>query len=140
MMALSSATAGTVIIPSNFRTNISYQLLDFMEDLASHFLQAPGPAPRSLAASAPPAGNSRSPRTPAAPPRPAATPSSGGRDSGPASGPPQEWLLLVSVAVRTREDAERAAGWYRPRWHAEDCHQVLRSGCQVDSNNHQEDG
>ena len=43
-----------------------------------------------------------------------------------------EWFLLTSLAVQTRQDAERMLEWYRLRWRIEDWHRVLKSGCKVE--------
>jgi hypothetical protein len=52
--------------------------------------------------------------------------------------PPQgtealEWLLLTSVAVASQADAWERVEWYRMRWIAEDYHQGLKTGCQIEA-------
>ena len=43
-----------------------------------------------------------------------------------------EWFLLTTLAVESRQDAERVLEWYRLRWRIEDWHRVLKSGCKVE--------
>ena len=49
-----------------------------------------------------------------------------------------EWFLLTSLAVQTRQDAERMLEWYRLRWRIEDWHRVLKSGCKVEYLGHRQ--
>ena len=46
---------------------------------------------------------------------------------------PIEWMLLTQVAVQSYDDAIQIIGWYKMRWHIENYHRVLKSGCQVES-------
>jgi Transposase DNA-binding/Transposase Tn5 dimerisation domain len=51
--------------------------------------------------------------------------------------PPQgvealEWILLSSLPTPTQEQAEQRVDWYRTRWMAEDFHQGLKTGCQIE--------
>ena len=43
-----------------------------------------------------------------------------------------EWFLLTTLAVQSRQDAERVLEWYRLRWRIEDWHRVLKTGCKVE--------
>ncbi len=43
-----------------------------------------------------------------------------------------EWFLLTTLAVDSRQDAERVLEWYRLRWRIEDWHRVLKTGCKVE--------
>ena len=52
-------------------------------------------------------------------------------EPAPPAGKPLEWLLLTSVPVRTRQQAERVLHWYRLRWRIEDWHRVLKTGCRA---------
>ncbi len=51
---------------------------------------------------------------------------------------PVEWLLLTSVPTTTAVQAWERTQWYRCRWLAEDYHQCLKSGCQVEKRQLQE--
>jgi len=44
-----------------------------------------------------------------------------------------EWMLLTTVPVKTRADAERMVEWYGRRWGIEVYHRILKSGCRVES-------
>jgi hypothetical protein len=51
--------------------------------------------------------------------------------------PPKEydevcWLLLTTIEVKTLEESERMLIWYSYRWIIERYHYVLKSGCQVE--------
>jgi Transposase DNA-binding/Transposase Tn5 dimerisation domain len=51
--------------------------------------------------------------------------------------PPQgeealEWMLLTSVPVHSFDDAMERVQWYKQRWHIENFHKVLKSGCRVE--------
>ena len=43
-----------------------------------------------------------------------------------------EWFLLTTLAVESRQDAERILEWYRLRWRIEDWHRVLKTGCKAE--------
>jgi hypothetical protein len=43
-----------------------------------------------------------------------------------------EWMLLTSVPVTSHSDALERIEWYKMRWHIENFHKVLKSGCQVE--------
>ena len=43
-----------------------------------------------------------------------------------------EWFLLTTLAVQSRQDAERVLEWYRLRWRIEDWHRVLKTDCKVE--------
>lgn len=45
---------------------------------------------------------------------------------------PIEWLLLTTMPVRTLEDALQYVQWYSLRWLVERYHYVLKSGCQIE--------
>jgi hypothetical protein len=44
---------------------------------------------------------------------------------------PVEWMLLTTEAVTNAEFAATILHWYSYRWHIEEYHKVLKSGCQV---------
>lgn len=44
-----------------------------------------------------------------------------------------EWMLLTSVKVSDLSDAKERIDWYKSRWHIENLHKVLKSGCRVES-------
>jgi hypothetical protein len=50
----------------------------------------------------------------------------------PADVEPLEWVLLTSVATQTVAQAWERVDWYRCRWLAEDFHQCLKTGCQIE--------
>lgn len=52
---------------------------------------------------------------------------------------PLEWILLTSVPTETEEAALERTAWYACRWLAEDYHQCLKTGCQVEKS-HLDDG
>ena len=59
-------------------------------------------------------------------------------ETAPADGSrPLEWILLTSLAVETRKDAERVLDWYRLRWRIEDWHRILKYGCKAEYLSHQ---
>lgn len=45
---------------------------------------------------------------------------------------PLEWILVTSVPTATVAAAWERVSWYRCRWLAEDYHQCLKSGCQLE--------
>lgn len=52
--------------------------------------------------------------------------------------PPQgeeavEWMLLTTERVTNEEQATTILRWYSYRWHVEEYHKILKSGCQVES-------
>jgi hypothetical protein len=44
-----------------------------------------------------------------------------------------EWMLLTTVAVKSREDACQRLEWYAKRWGIEVYHRILKSGCRVEA-------
>ncbi|HLO84229.1 MAG TPA: IS4 family transposase [Nostocaceae cyanobacterium] len=46
--------------------------------------------------------------------------------------PPLEWMLLTTEVVTNIEQAARILRWYCYRWHVEEYHKILKSGCQVE--------
>ena len=50
-----------------------------------------------------------------------------------------EWVLLSSLPTQTREQAEQRVDWYRARWMVEDFHQGLKTGCQIEQRQLQDD-
>ncbi|WP_339745396.1 IS4 family transposase [uncultured Rubinisphaera sp.] len=46
---------------------------------------------------------------------------------------PIEWVLLTSLCVDTREQAEQLIGYYLQRWMIELFFKVLKSGCKIES-------
>jgi hypothetical protein len=56
--------------------------------------------------------------------------------------PPQgvkalRWVLLTSVPIESRKQALRCLRWYKLRWRIEEWHRVLKSGCRIESHQHQ---
>jgi hypothetical protein len=45
---------------------------------------------------------------------------------------PVEWMLLTTEPVTNAEVAATILRWYSYRWHIEEYHKVLKSGCQVE--------
>ncbi|MGK5085141.1 IS4 family transposase [Bdellovibrionota bacterium FG-1] len=43
-----------------------------------------------------------------------------------------EWMLLTRLPVNALEDALEKIRWYRLRWHIEEFHKVLKSGCRAE--------
>jgi len=50
----------------------------------------------------------------------------------PESENPVEWMLLTTEPVTNAEFAATILRWYSYRWHIEEYHKVLKSGCQVE--------
>jgi hypothetical protein len=44
-----------------------------------------------------------------------------------------EWMLLTTVAVKSKDDAFERLQWYARRWGIEVYHRILKSGCQVEA-------
>jgi hypothetical protein len=44
-----------------------------------------------------------------------------------------EWMLLTTVAVKSKEDAFERLEWYARRWGIEVYHRILKSGCRVEA-------
>jgi hypothetical protein len=42
-----------------------------------------------------------------------------------------EWMLLTNVPIANIEDAKKMAKWYCMRWHVENFHRILKSGCKI---------
>ena len=53
-------------------------------------------------------------------------------EAEPAGAERLEWFLLTTLAVASRQAAERVLEWYRLRWRIEDWHRVLKAGCKVE--------
>jgi hypothetical protein len=45
---------------------------------------------------------------------------------------PLEWMLLTNVPVDSFADAHERVNWYKLRWHIENFHKVLKSGCNIE--------
>ena len=43
-----------------------------------------------------------------------------------------EWMLLTNVPVESFEQARERIDWYKLRWHIENFHKVLKSGCNIE--------
>jgi hypothetical protein len=55
------------------------------------------------------------------------------REKNPPSGIiPVEWMLLANSEISSAEDAILRIRWYRCRWHIENYHKVLKSGCRIE--------
>jgi hypothetical protein len=46
------------------------------------------------------------------------------------------WVLLTTVAIRSRKEALRCLRRYTMRWRIEEWHRVLKSGCHIESHQH----
>ena len=46
---------------------------------------------------------------------------------------PVSWMLLTTEPVSNAEMAATILRWYTYRWHVEEYHKILKSGCQVES-------
>jgi hypothetical protein len=47
------------------------------------------------------------------------------------------WVLLTTVPISSRKQALCCLRWYTLRWRIEDWHRVLKSGCHIESHQHQ---
>lgn len=47
------------------------------------------------------------------------------------------WVLLTTVPIRSRKEALRCLRWYTLRWRIEEWHRVMKSGCRIESHQHQ---
>jgi hypothetical protein len=47
------------------------------------------------------------------------------------------WVLLTTVPILSRKQALRCLRWYTLRWRIEEWHRVLKSGCRIESHQHQ---
>lgn len=45
---------------------------------------------------------------------------------------PLEWMLLTDIPILTFESALEKLKWYKARWHIENYHKVLKSGCNIE--------
>lgn len=45
---------------------------------------------------------------------------------------PIEWMLLTNIPTHSLEEACEKMSWYKARWHIENYHKVLKSGCNVE--------
>jgi hypothetical protein len=45
---------------------------------------------------------------------------------------PLEWLLLTTIPITTKEEAEEKVRWYILRWLIEVFHRTLKTGCQIE--------
>jgi hypothetical protein len=45
---------------------------------------------------------------------------------------PIEWMLLTNIPIQTQEDLGQIISWYKMRWHIENFHKVLKSGCSTE--------
>ena len=54
----------------------------------------------------------------------------------PGGAKPLRWVLLTTVAIRSRKEALRCLRWYTMRWRIEEWHRVLKSGCHIESHQH----
>lgn len=43
-----------------------------------------------------------------------------------------EWMLLTNLRVESLEQALETSFWYKQRWHIENYHKVLKSGCNIE--------
>lgn len=50
---------------------------------------------------------------------------------------PLEWFLLSTQEIATHEQAQECLRWYALRWRIEDWHRVLKTGCRIESLQHQ---
>jgi hypothetical protein len=47
------------------------------------------------------------------------------------------WVLLTTVPIHSRRQALRCLRWYALRWRIEEWHRLLKSGCHIESHQHQ---
>ncbi len=47
------------------------------------------------------------------------------------------WVLLTTIPILSRKQALRCLRWYTFRWRIEEWHRVLKSGCRIESHQHQ---
>ncbi len=59
-------------------------------------------------------------------------------DDPPAGVKPLQWILLTSLSVTTKKEAERILDLYRLRGRIKDWHRVLKGGCKAEFLNHHE--
>jgi hypothetical protein len=45
---------------------------------------------------------------------------------------PLQWLLLTTIPITSKEQAEEKVAWYTQRWLIEIYHRVMKSGCQIE--------
>jgi len=50
---------------------------------------------------------------------------------------PLRWILLTTVPIHSRKQALSCLRWYTLRWRIEEWHRVLKSGCNIESHQHQ---
>jgi len=43
------------------------------------------------------------------------------------------WMLLTTETVTNAKEAATILRWYTYRWHVEEYHKILKSGCQAES-------
>lgn len=53
---------------------------------------------------------------------------------------PLEWMLITNIEITSLEEAKEKIEWYKKRWHIENYHKVLKSGCNIEKSklNHAE--
>ena len=55
----------------------------------------------------------------------------------PAGAQQVHWVLLTTIPIHSAKQALRCLRWYALRWRIEEWHRVLKSGCQIESHQHQ---
>jgi Transposase DNA-binding/Transposase Tn5 dimerisation domain len=43
-----------------------------------------------------------------------------------------DWMLLTNISIICLDDAVEKVNWYKLRWHIENFHKVIKSGCKVE--------
>lgn len=43
-----------------------------------------------------------------------------------------EWMLITNIEIKSLEEAIEKINWYKKRWHIENYHKVLKSGCNIE--------
>lgn len=53
---------------------------------------------------------------------------------------PMEWMLITNIEIKATNEALEKIEWYKKRWHIENYHKVLKSGCNIEKSrfNHSE--
>lgn len=45
---------------------------------------------------------------------------------------PLEWMLITNIKIKSLANAIEKIEWYKKRWHIENYHKVLKSGCNIE--------
>lgn len=50
----------------------------------------------------------------------------------PSNSDPLEWMLITNIEIKSLEEAIEKISWYKKRWHIENFHKILKSGCNIE--------